>query len=136
MWIEFEAGDPDYPIWTGGWWGTGQPPAEETGKPAVPALKILRSEQGLIVALDDDDQTIAVSDQNGSNLVEIKVLQGEVKVQAASKVVVEAPLIDLIENAAHPIVFGDVLLQIPEPARARCSTPTSMSARWRRACSR
>ena len=34
VWIEFEAGDPDYPIWTGGWWGTGQPPTEETGKPA------------------------------------------------------------------------------------------------------
>jgi hypothetical protein len=111
VWIEFEAGDPDYPIWTGGWWGTGQPPTEETGKPAAPPLKVLRSEQGLIVALDDDDQTIAVSDQNGANLVEIKVLQGEVRVQAASKVVVEAPLIDLIENASHPIVFGDVLLQ-------------------------
>ena len=74
-------------------------------------MKVLRSEQGLIVALDDDDQTIAVSDKNGSNLVEIKVIQGEVRVQAASKVVVEAPLIDLIENASHPIVFGDVLLQ-------------------------
>jgi hypothetical protein len=23
VWIEFEQGDPDYPIWTGCWWGTG-----------------------------------------------------------------------------------------------------------------
>jgi uncharacterized protein involved in type VI secretion and phage assembly len=22
VWIEFERGDPDYPIWVGGWWGT------------------------------------------------------------------------------------------------------------------
>jgi uncharacterized protein involved in type VI secretion and phage assembly len=23
VWIEFEQGDPDYPVWTGGWWGSG-----------------------------------------------------------------------------------------------------------------
>ena len=23
VWVEFEQGDPDYPIWTGGFWGTG-----------------------------------------------------------------------------------------------------------------
>src|SRR5688500_12525 len=22
VWVEFEGGDPDYPIWTGGFWGT------------------------------------------------------------------------------------------------------------------
>jgi hypothetical protein len=22
VWIEFEQGDPDYPIWSGGWWGS------------------------------------------------------------------------------------------------------------------
>ncbi len=22
VWIEFEQGDPDFPIWTGGWWGS------------------------------------------------------------------------------------------------------------------
>ena len=21
VWIQFEGGDPDYPVWTGGWWG-------------------------------------------------------------------------------------------------------------------
>lgn len=26
VWVEFEAGDPDYPIWSGGFWGTGQAP--------------------------------------------------------------------------------------------------------------
>jgi uncharacterized protein involved in type VI secretion and phage assembly len=111
VWIEFEAGDPDYPVWTGGWWGSGQPPTEETGRPARPSLKVLRSEEGLVIALDDDDQTIAVSDGNGRNLVEIQVRRGEVRVQAQSRVIVEAPLIDLVENASHPIVFGDSLLQ-------------------------
>jgi Type VI secretion system/phage-baseplate injector OB domain len=111
VWVEFEAGDPDYPVWTGGWWGDGQVPAEETGKPAQPALKVLRSEQGLLVALDDDDQTIAVSDADGRNLLSIAVTNGQVRVQATAKVIVEAPLIELVERGSHPVVFGDVLLQ-------------------------
>lgn len=111
VWIEFEGGDPDHPVWTGGWWGTGQPPSEETGKPARPPLKVLRSGQGLVVALDDDDQTIAVSDGNGRNLVEIRVVEGQVRVQATATVVVEAPRIELVERSTHPLVFGDTLLQ-------------------------
>jgi uncharacterized protein involved in type VI secretion and phage assembly len=28
VWIEFEQGDPDFPVWTGGWWGSAaDPPA-------------------------------------------------------------------------------------------------------------
>lgn len=27
VWIEFEGGDPDYPIWTGCFWTSDQPPA-------------------------------------------------------------------------------------------------------------
>jgi hypothetical protein len=111
VWIEFEGGDPDYPIWTGGWWGDGQVPTEETGKPTEPGLKILRSEQGLIVALDDDDQTITLSDADGRNLLTIVVGEGRVVVQASSTATIEAPAIELVESASHPVVFGDSLLQ-------------------------
>lgn len=111
VWIEFEGGDPDYPIWTGGWWGDAQLPQEESGKPTRPPQKILRSERGLLLALDDDDQTITLSDGNGSNLLTIKVLDGQIRIQAMAKTVVESPLIDLVENAPHPVVFGDLLLQ-------------------------
>src|SRR5215472_2618195 len=37
VWIEFEQGDPDYPIWTGGFWGTAaQVPALALAPPAIP----------------------------------------------------------------------------------------------------
>jgi uncharacterized protein involved in type VI secretion and phage assembly len=111
VWVEFEGGDPGYPVWTGGWWGDGQVPVSETGKPAQPALKVLRSEQGLLVALDDDAQTITLSDAGGRNLLTIAVTGGQLRIQAAAKVTVEAPLVELVERAAHPVVFGDVLLQ-------------------------
>ena len=40
MWIEFEQGDPDYPIWTGGFWGTAAevPALALAGNPASPSI--------------------------------------------------------------------------------------------------
>ena len=54
VWIEFEAGDISQPIWSGGWWGKGELPKNESGTQAKPPIKIIRSEQGLQVSLDDD----------------------------------------------------------------------------------
>jgi hypothetical protein len=110
VWIEFEAGDPARPVWTGGWWAEGAVPESNAGTAASPPLKILRSEQGLMVALDDDAQTIDVSDGNGDNLLRIEVQPGQVLIQGATKVVVEAPQIELVQRAGHPVVFGDELM--------------------------
>jgi uncharacterized protein involved in type VI secretion and phage assembly len=48
VWIEFEHGNPDYPIWSGCFWGVGELPAT----PAVAEKKILKSDVGSIT-LDD-----------------------------------------------------------------------------------
>ncbi len=111
VWIEFEAGDVSRPIWSGCWWGDGQLPQNESGTAATPSLKIIRTEQGLMVTLDDDAQTITMSDSGGSNYVTVKAQDGQIKVCGTSKVIVEAPQIELVEGAAHPVVYGDDLLQ-------------------------
>ena len=111
VWVEFEAGDPSYPIWTGCYWADGQVPQNERGTAATPPLKIIRSQQGLMVTLDDRQQAIAISDKNGNNIITLQVQQGKVTVKGTQKVVVEAPQIELVENATHPVVFGDRLLQ-------------------------
>jgi len=37
VWVEFEQGDPDYPIWTGGFWGlVAEVPVFATVPPAIP----------------------------------------------------------------------------------------------------
>ena len=37
VWVEFEQGDPDYPIWTGGFWGlVADVPAFATAPPPIP----------------------------------------------------------------------------------------------------
>lgn len=111
VWIEWEAGDPSRPIWSGCWWGQGRAPKNEAGAGHTPSLKVIRSEKGLLISMDDNGQTISVSDENGSNILKIEVQAGNVLLKGASKVTVEAPQINLVENATHPVVFGDQLLQ-------------------------
>ena len=106
----FEAGDPSRPIWTGGWWGRNQLPENEQGTQARPAIKIMRTESGTLLTMDDGNQVISLSDENGNNILKIEVNRGLVTVKGDIKVVLEAPQIELVESATHPVVFGDELL--------------------------
>lgn len=110
VWIEFEAGDVSRPIWSGCWWATAEVPMDEKAVPAQPTTKILRSDFGLIVAMDDLLQTITISDALGLNLITVKVLEGTIQIKSAVRVVLEAPLIQHGQGAMHPAVFGDQLL--------------------------
>lgn len=48
VWVEFEGGDPDYPIWSGCFWGVGEVPA----LPAIPQMKVLKTD-GITLTLSD-----------------------------------------------------------------------------------
>jgi Type VI secretion system/phage-baseplate injector OB domain len=48
VWVEFEGGDPDYPIWSGCFWGTGEVPAS----PALPQMKVFKTD-GITLTLSD-----------------------------------------------------------------------------------
>lgn len=111
VWIEFEAGDPSRPIWVGGWWARGDPPSNEQGAAPGTANKTLKTDSGLMLAFDDGGHTATLSDRDGSNRVTISVDDGQVRVLAATKVVIEAPQIELTDGASHPLVFGDDLLR-------------------------
>lgn len=122
VWIEFEAGDVSRPIWGGTWWAKGEMP-----EPAGTKTRVLVTSIGHKVILDDDkkeikilhyggseilmtDSDIKVSDKNGTNLMDIKFQRGHIKIQAGLKVIIEAPEIELIENAMQHVVFGEELL--------------------------
>ncbi len=62
VWIEFEHGDPDYPIWTGCFWASGEVPAS----PAVAEMKVLKTDVG----------TITLNDQQGSGSITIETTSG------------------------------------------------------------
>jgi uncharacterized protein involved in type VI secretion and phage assembly len=48
VWVEFEGGDPDYPIWSGCFWGVGEVPA----LPAIAEMKVLKTDMGTITLND------------------------------------------------------------------------------------
>ncbi|MEE8058318.1 MAG: phage baseplate assembly protein V [Pseudomonadales bacterium] len=56
IWVEFEGGDPDYPIWSGCFWGTGEVPAQ----PAIAEIKMLKTEN-ISIQLDDTPGAAGVS---------------------------------------------------------------------------
>lgn len=59
VWIEFEHGNPDYPIWTGCFWGF---PSEVPATPPLAEMKVLKT----------DFATITLSDLEGSITIENK----------------------------------------------------------------
>jgi uncharacterized protein involved in type VI secretion and phage assembly len=48
VWVEFEHGDPDYPIWSGCFWAQGELPAQ----PAIAEMKVLKTDAGTITIND------------------------------------------------------------------------------------
>ena len=62
VWIEFEAGDPSYPVWTGCFWGTGELP-----DPAGPGVKIWKTGK-ITIRIDDDADEIVISTTSGTTV--------------------------------------------------------------------
>ncbi len=110
VWIEFEAGFVYRPVWTGCFLGDGDVPKNHKGAQATSKIKILRSDNGLLLAFDDDGQTVTLSDSQGNNIVTIEVQSGAVSAKGASKVELEAPLIKHGQGAAQSAVLGDLAL--------------------------
>lgn len=54
VWVEFEQGDPDYPIWVGGWWGSAAevPALALAGNPASPNIVLQTLGQNTILVSD------------------------------------------------------------------------------------
>jgi uncharacterized protein involved in type VI secretion and phage assembly len=54
VWLQFEAGDPDRPVWSGGWWGSSAevPALALAGVPGDPSFVIQTTLQNAIVVSD------------------------------------------------------------------------------------
>ena len=63
VWVEFEGGDPSYPIWAGCFWGDGQIPSSDAG----PEVKFLRTRK-VTIRIDDDSGELLIETEGGSRL--------------------------------------------------------------------
>jgi hypothetical protein len=84
VWVEFEGGDPDYPIWSGCFWGVGEVPV----LPALPQMKVFKT----------DGITLTLSDLPGAGGFTLEV--GPPVVPTPLKLVCNAGGIELSNSAA------------------------------------
>ena len=105
VWIEFERGDLSYPIWSGTWYTSGS-----YRSPRSRRRKSSRRKAAISLIFDDDAGTMEITDSNG-NTIKMEQSQITISASSATSIVIDAPEIDLVSGASHPLVFGDALLQ-------------------------
>jgi uncharacterized protein involved in type VI secretion and phage assembly len=112
VWIEFEGGDPAYPIWTGCLWGGYEAPPEAFAPPAGGRV-LVKTEGGSItifgaasesggisletaggqkIELRDGPGSVDILDSNGNS---IRLETGGITVTAAAKVTINASTVEL-----------------------------------------
>lgn len=98
VWVEFEGGDPDYPIWSGGFWGTGECPAN----PAVPQLVVLKT----------DTCTLTLNDLPGVGGVKIEFKTGAKIVMDATGITIDNGMGGKITMQGPNISVNDGALEV------------------------
>ena len=63
VWIEFEAGDVSYPIWSGCYWREGEQPPD-----ATPTVKAIVTHAGHKMLFDDTAGSIKITDSNNNKI--------------------------------------------------------------------
>ncbi|MGH9277034.1 MAG: phage baseplate assembly protein V [Acidimicrobiales bacterium] len=99
VWVEFEAGDPNYPLWVGTWYPQGTVPEEAAKEP--PTSRVIRTPSGHTIELADAEDeekivirhhldsfvsvdkkgSVVIGNQNGS-VVYLNADQGELTVMS------------------------------------------------------
>ena len=71
---------------------------------------MLKTKSGHKIVLDDDAGSLQITDSNG-NTVTMDSNTVTVAAGKAAKIVIDAPNIQLVNGASHPVAFGDEVLQ-------------------------
>jgi uncharacterized protein involved in type VI secretion and phage assembly len=93
VWIEFERGDLDYPIWSGCFWDNDEAPASD------PNTKILKTDHGTI--------TIDDSDSNGKITIETR---------GGMKITLDSTNIEITDGVSGTINLSNGTVTINDPA--------------------
>jgi uncharacterized protein involved in type VI secretion and phage assembly len=98
VWMEFEQGDPDYPIWTGCWWGS----QEELPDEADDIQKVvIKTKYGQIIILDGSgagEITIKMGDEGTQSIV---INSESIKIDNGSEATIElsGPTVSVNDDA-------------------------------------
>jgi len=64
VWVEFEAGDPSRPIWTGCWWADNEMPS-----PGGTLIRLFATSNGHQLILDEDADEVTLKHSGGPSIV-------------------------------------------------------------------
>jgi len=105
VWIEFERGDPDYPIWSGCFWASGDPGDMPLEKPA-PEVKLFQTEKMALI-MDDKEARLTI---------QMKTEEGEFKlVMDKAGIVLSADQVTLtISNEKIELKKGPATIELAE----------------------
>ncbi|MFT3692975.1 MAG: phage baseplate assembly protein V [Kofleriaceae bacterium] len=96
VWIEFEAGNPWLPIWTGFWWGKDQRPKTATEK-----VRTITTSHGHQIVLDDDKDELRLEHGNGPSIV---IAKDKITIKVGSKQIV-------LDGSAMDVNNGNLKVQ-------------------------
>ena len=95
VWVEFEAGNLDYPIWVGTFWckpgGTTEVP-KPGDEQSPPTSKIIKTSKGTLIRMDDAEESLTIKDKTGNT---IKISPSEFSLIAKKKLTIDAGTNDI-----------------------------------------
>jgi Type VI secretion system/phage-baseplate injector OB domain len=108
VWVEFEHGDPNFPIWVGCRFGasTDVPSAAKSGLPLSPSIVLQTAGQNQIVISDSPGATGGITIRSGASTISIN--QSGISL-TAPKIEIKAPIINIngvtdINNGALKVI--------------------------------
>ena len=97
VWVEFEHGDPDYPIWTGCFWLSRSAVPTEASEPNIKLLKT-------------DTCTVTINDKVGSISIEMPKKDTKSDIKAKIEINAEGEIVISTENGASVKLTGSSVL--------------------------
>ncbi len=100
VWVEFEHGDPDYPIWVGAWWGSAEemPPLVAADPPNV---VMVRSAGGSSITISDAGETGLVLEASTGAKAKIGAAGIELDNGQGAKVKLSGPQVSINDGAVE-----------------------------------
>jgi Type VI secretion system/phage-baseplate injector OB domain len=109
VWIEFEAGDPSYPIWSGCFWADGETPGD-----ADPDVKVWQTD-AITVTLDDSAGEMTMENQLQSSITlsdSISIASGEATQTVGVDGIVSAQGAGKLEVTVTGVVVNDGAFEV------------------------
>ncbi|MFO1302114.1 MAG: phage baseplate assembly protein V [Burkholderiales bacterium] len=110
VWVEFEGGDPSYPVWTGCFWASDELPPDAKS----PAIKILQTRKAY-VEIDADEGTIVATNEKKAKLTvgdDVKSEAGEATHTVGSKGVVSEQGSGKVEVTTSAVKINNDAMQV------------------------